>query len=364
MMCNDQNQNISNIVNRVLKMDKTEIFNRIIKQIRPVVDIDNPDFYNILKYIYKIHAFEQNEMTKKNKVYKKNIFITIAKQLLSKKQMYEKLSIYGYHNSRYKHVLAKTLHNLLYNTMVVEENHLKEVVKIQRFARCYLYRKIIQYNKKISENPNDPFTFDDVCEIPQSDLFSYEDERGHVYKFNAIELDYYITHFESWNPYTKEPFEEKTLRYLNLLIMYNNLKRKTQDDFHWTTPLQAYTDVSHVMERAGFYNNVNWFQTLGFNQIVNIIVLFKDISFEIDHDYFSNEISRDEYQYEFARELVRLFSNSQEEYLLCCNFFKSLSVYSDDFYYNAPEWLSSVQSHVSHYDTQFLTLIYYFTNIE
>jgi len=58
------------------------------------------------------------------------------------------------------------------------------------------------------------------------------------------------------------------------------------------------------------------------------------------------EIDNDEIYYLFAREIIKLFENSDSNFFLCCNFMKCLGVYSNDFYNSLPDWLSDIESPV------------------
>jgi|DEB0MinimDraft_4_1074332.scaffolds.fasta_scaffold10419_4 hypothetical protein len=337
-----------------LKMKQKDIITNIFNDLKYKFDLENPDFYYLLKYIYYINYKQINN---------KSIFMSIVSMLLSKRKLFELMSVYMNPRSKCKKILTRLFHKLLYNTMMFEYYHIDNVIKIQKYTRKMIYERITKHYEKPSENNADPFTFDNIDEMPKCQIFTYQDKTGHIYKFNAIELDYYISYFDNWNPYTKEPFEEKDLRHLSLFLKYNGLIRKTPQDIQWFTNLHALTAASQEMERAGFYNNVSWLQSLTFNDVINVIVLFKDISYEMDHDFFSNEIFYNEYQYEFSKEIVRLFSDSENNFFLCCNLIKALSVYSQDFYTNMPSWLSYYQNIVGDHNTEFLTLIYYF-NIE
>ena len=48
--------------------------------------------------------------------------------------------------------------------------------------------------------------------------------------------------------------------------------------------------------------------------------------------------------YKLTTHFGNLFENGNNEFLLCCNFIKSIALYSDDFYNNIPEWLSDIET--------------------
>ena len=139
---------------------------------------------------------------------------------------------------------------------------------------------------------------------------------------------------------------DKFIDYFKLQKEYNN---------HWKTLLQAFTDVSIAIEKIGFYTNTQWFITLTHKQIRNIIRLFHVISSRNNHNQIYNffmdlmiinneDTSNNQIYYYFAKEIIRLFENGNANFLLCCNFMKSIGVYSNDFYNSLPDWLSDIES--------------------
>jgi len=46
----------------------------------------------------------------------------------------------------------------------------------------------------------------------------------------------------------------------------------------------------------------------------------------------------------FANEIINLFKNGNEHFILCCNFVKALALVSNDFYDNLPDWISNINS--------------------
>ena len=136
-------------------------------------------------------------------------------------------------------------------------------------------------------------------------------------------------------------------------IEYNNLKIKNHEndiDINWDTNEQAYTDVVYYMEKIGFYNNILWFKELTYRNVIHIINLYQDLTNNINLEYkFFDEnilidITEENYVFKFAKEIIKLFKNGNDHFILCCNFIKSLSLVSDNFYNNLPEWLSTVNS--------------------
>jgi virulence-associated protein VapD len=214
--------------------------------------------------------------------------------------------------------------------------------------RCFI-NKIIKKHKYhpdiILNNDEDPFTLDNIKELDKNELFIYSDKETN-YFFIATELKYFIDTNGSWNPYTKQEITESTIRNLNYFIKYFKLNKKnTLNKYEWNSIHQAFTDVSQIIEKIGFYNDTKWLLKLTSKQIKNIIKTFKLVSrdYQDIQNYFIN-ITDNNIFYDFARETIKLFENGNDNFILCCNFIKSISLYSDDFYNNIPEWMVDIET--------------------
>ena len=77
----------------------------------------------------------------------------------------------------------------------------------------------------------------------------------------------------------------------------------------------------------------------------NIIKTFKLVSREYQGiENFYIDITDNNIFYDFARETIKLFENGNDNFVLCCNFIKSIALYSDDFYNNIPEWMVDIET--------------------
>jgi len=192
------------------------------------------------------------------------------------------------------------------------------------------------------------------------------DDRDHVYIFHAIEFDYFIRLNGAWNPYNKDVIPEYVITQLKLLMKYNNLSCRNQE-YNWTTALHAYTDVSQIMEKAGFYNDVKWFQKLTINSYKRVIRLFQDLCYELPDasSYFpiDFQLTEESFVFEFSKETIRLFENSENHYLLCCNFVKALAFNSNEFYDNLPTWLLNISSSILNLNVNNGIMLLYIDNI-
>lgn len=332
--CKDKNKNYCNLHINNDNIIYEIINNSIgIKQIKTVNDI-----YIIFKYIYDTPDIYIKEM-----IFKKILKTLFIKQWILRNKFY-------YLNQQNYDLLIQEIFKINLNTYLIEKNKEKSfVTNIQKFMKYICIRNHIYKSNVNYINETDPFTFDKLNEIPLKERFIFNEDNNY-YCFKANEFKYFIRTNGDWNPYTKKKFNTKLLINLNYFIDYFNLNKNPNNQ--WETIEQAFTDVSIIIEKAGFYTNMQWFIKLTQKQIKNIIRLFHIIN--INHlDYFNDlihiiyeEIDTNEIYYLFAREVIKLFENSDSNFFLCCNFMKCLGVYSNDFYNSLPDWLSDIESPV------------------
>jgi hypothetical protein len=229
---------------------------------------------------------------------------------------------------------------------------------IQRWFRNCLYMKIIKYKNIISQNEEDAFTFDKIEEIPSNLRFYFKDINNHCFCFNAIELEFFVSNINKWNPYTKNNISDKVLRYLDFFLYYNKLLKR--NNIQWESNIHAFVEVSQVLEKAGFYNDVKWFQKFSYDTCDNIVKVYQTLFREPGSKSFglSFSMTPETYVFDFCEEVLLLFSTYVQDYLSCCNFVKVLAFKSDDFYNNVPNWLLQIESPIIdfNYDTGFLIM--------
>ena len=155
-----------------------------------------------------------------------------------------------------------------------------------------------------------------------------------------MEFEYYLRKNKT-NPYTKNLIDKSIINRLLLFIEYNKLEIKTDnEENNWNTPEQTYTDVVYYMEKIGFYNNILWFNELTYQNIIHTISIYNDLTSNIDISvkFFTDDIlykienNKNDYKFIFAKEIINLFKNGNDHFILCCNFVKSLAIVSNNFY--------------------------------
>lgn len=317
--------------------------------------------YRIWQHINHNNTYHINDTDCKtfdntnNNKYK--IFFTILDYLFSKNRLINIIHCsfyYNYSKKVYesKKVIIRNLFQIFENTynISLKENVNEKITKIQKVFRGYLYRKLVQYNKYKSENDCDPFTFDNINEIPYYLKISYKDENEHIYTYNILEFQHFLKTNGMWNPYTRENISNDIWIKIRLLMHYHNLNT-IEKKCIWITESQAYTELSQYMEKAGFYNNVSWFQKISYNNCKNIIRIYRLLCKNIENsrNFFPLcfELHEDRYVFDFCEEAIKLFENADDHFLICCNFVKALAFNIEDFFNNIPNWMTNIESSIN-----------------
>jgi hypothetical protein len=297
-------------------------------------EIDKNQIYNIFKYIYD-----------NDKIYTKEFIFKGCLKTLFSNYYYlgEMMKIKNIDN------IIDKIYILNLTTYNIEKNNYKSYKIIHNYFITNIIKKY-KYNPQIQLNNNsDPFTLDNIEDLNKNELFIYNENNESNYFFIATELKYFIDTNGGWNPYTKQEFKPELIRNLNYFIEKNKInKKKSKNKYEWNTIQQAFTDVSQIIEKIGFYNDPRWLLKLTSKQIRNIIKTFKVVSREnADNDKYFININDNTIFYDFAREIIKIFENGNDNFILCCNFIKSIALYSDDFYNNIPEWMSDIEMPIS-----------------
>jgi hypothetical protein len=293
----------------------------------------NERIYDIIKYKKNVDIYDYYDIYK---VFTEEQFIELLKDLskLNLLIVFKKLIV-----SNTRATIIKNIIDIFKNTLNIENNSINTVLIIQRNFR----KKTYQYT-----NNEDPFTYIPLVEIPSKNIYRYK-ENNNTYGFDAVELLYFIEKnksegSESYNPYTRKIIHESVLKDLERHINNNNLIKKDINACNWETDQHAYTDLSLIIEMSGFYNSPQWFLKLDNRDVIAIIKLFKFLTVDRKFFTFNNKINGDSLVYYFCKEGIKLFKNYNNNYILCCNFIKAISLISIDFYNNMPEWISDIES--------------------
>lgn len=269
-------------------------------------------------------------------------------------------------------VKKKSKSDLIINIFMVLQNtvYISEFINLNVLKKIQIKIKEKIFNDYKIENvthDKDPFTLDLITEIPENLRFYFRDDK--IYCFNIKEFEYYLRN-NNRNPYTNNVIKNSVINKLNKKIKENNIELINNIEYIWDNITQAYTDVVYYMEKIGFYNNILWFIELTYIDIINIILNYNELSSRenIEIAFFEtilDDISDDNYHYEFVKEIINLFKNGNDHFILCCNFIKSLGKVSKKFEDNIPEWLNNTtHEYLNIINNNFLTILLnnYMTN--
>jgi hypothetical protein len=232
-------------------------------------DINTNEIYNIFKHIYNSDDIYTKEFIFKACL--KTLFSTPMSLL----NHFKDLSYLKNMND-----IIQNIYKLNMNTYMIEkdEENIKKIKKISNFFNYKNIKKHVYNPDIILNNTEDPFTMDNINDIDKDRLFIYS-ENNTNYFFIATELKYFIDTNGKWNPYTKQEIPDNIIKNLNIYIEYFKLNpHKKINRFEWSSTHQAFTDVSQIIEKIGFYNDTRWFLKLTSIQIKNVIKTFKVVS--------------------------------------------------------------------------------------
>jgi hypothetical protein len=309
------------------------------------------DIYDVVKYKKNLESHDYYLIFKK---IQEEDFINILLNL-SKNKIIKIFDKYGFDKIKKKSILIKNIIGLFKNTLNIENNSMINVIFIQKKFRI---KQIIRFT-----NNEDPFTYTLLDELSYDSIFSYK-ENNNIYGFDAVELLYFIEKnnkegIESYNPYTRKPLDDNLAENLNIFIAKNKLIKKDVNKCIWISDLHAYTDLSYIIEKAGFYNSPEWFLKLKNRELICIIKLYIFLTNNKTFFTFKNK-GTDSLVFYFCKESIKLFNNYNDNYTLCCCFIKALSIISNDFYINLPEWIIDIEtSNRSIFDINNFLLFYY-----
>lgn len=335
-----------------------EVLDKCLPHVR--YSFDSNDIYNLFVYIQTNDTYEiddldlngYNKILNNNESVKKELFKLIMDYLFSKSKLKKIIhSSYYMKNNRhvYKSTIINNLYNIYINTFNISQGNIHSICKIQRCFRRYFYNELTKYNYSSSDNETDPFTYDDINEIPFKEKFGFKDSYNRIYVFRAKEFNHFLNTNGLWNPYTRDILPYYIQNRVKLLMIYHGLDENSNKP-KWETAIHAYTEVSQLLEKVGFYNNVTWFNDLSFVKCCKIIRIYRDLCKELpeSRSFFpaSFELTKEGYVFEFCREVINMFENSDNHYIVCCNFMKSLALNIEQFYNNLPSWLLDVESNL------------------
>lgn len=171
------------------------------------------------------------------------------------------------------------------------------IVKIQCLIRKYFCKLSISlrgpalFNRELSTNDSDFYTFDKIKNIPFYNFISWREEK------NIFSFDIYSLHELLWqnyknkskkntlNPYNRSKISEEISKNLMQIIRLNKIhgspfivnKISNENEISITSVNNKIMDICLRIDSLGNYTDVNWFKCLGRRQIIKFINVLYDI---------------------------------------------------------------------------------------
>ena len=142
------------------------------------------------------------------------------------------------------------------------------------------------FNKNISNNSFDFFSYQDIKSIPLDYLISYKDDDKFVYTFDIRSLDKLFSSQSYENPFNRQPLPKRILNLVKVRIPKVNIiqtsknkrrkKNETIEEINSNIKIRA-IDLFQKMDKLDQYTNVSWFCDLNLKQLKNFYRFLEDI---------------------------------------------------------------------------------------
>ena len=169
------------------------------------------------------------------------------------------------------------------------------VIKIQSKIRNYICKLSISlrgpslFNRELSTNQNDFYTFDNIQDISFYNFISWREEKN-IFSFDIYSLYELIKNSKKdktkpFNPYNRFLISDDIVNNLARIIKINKIhgekfkinKINEDNEITITTFNNKIMDVCLRIDALGNYTDVNWFKSLNRRQIIKFINVIHDI---------------------------------------------------------------------------------------
>lgn len=209
-------------------------------------------------------------------------------------QLKKKIGIYS------SQIIKKKIRDFLNSNMPLSPRRLlninyentPKIIKIQSLIRRNSVLFKLNYfgpfffNKNISNNSFDFFSYQDVKSIPLEFLISYKDDDKFIYTFDIRSLDKLFSSQSYENPFNRQPFPKRILNLVRERILKVNdsqpsiskrrKKNETVEEITSNIKTRA-IDLFQKMDKLDQYTNVSWFCDLNLKQLKNFYRFLEDI---------------------------------------------------------------------------------------
>jgi hypothetical protein len=162
----------------------------------------------------------------------------------------------------------------------------KHALKIQSAFRRFLsnkYRSLVRFRETV--NDADFLTMEKLTDIPKTQFFSFKDNDGFIYGFDALSF-YQLTIVNKMrdNPYNRDEIQQETINDFKQLIRISKclklpLNTVIQEDE--ITPIQAQelkiVELFQTINSLGNYANYEWFMALDTQRLLRLFKELNDI---------------------------------------------------------------------------------------
>jgi len=169
------------------------------------------------------------------------------------------------------------------------------IIKIQSKIRSYICKLSISlrgpslYDRSLSTNQNDFYTFDSINNISFYNFISWREEKN-IFAFDIYSLYELVNNskkdkVKASNPYNRSLISEKNINNLYRIIKLNKIhgekfkiNKINEDNQNTITAFNnKIMDICLRIDALGNYTDVNWFKTLTRRQIIKFINVIHDI---------------------------------------------------------------------------------------
>ena len=198
------------------------------------------------------------------------------------------LSSYPEHKKTLKKEVLYSILLEKFNKLKHFNDHIKSIKYIQlNFKKKYdklneLIRGEGFINKKLCNNNEDFFTYEDNVNIEDIYFISYKDNNNLIWCFDIRSLNK-LFEYDDKNPYTREVFPNSfidkakkithLLKVKNLQLNYNSEIIKERKN----NIKQLTVDLFSEIEISGYDCNINWFLDLNLHRLKNLYKILEDI---------------------------------------------------------------------------------------
>lgn len=175
-----------------------------------------------------------------------------------------------------------------YDNLIPYNNNLDKIILIQKSFRNYVTKKntklrgIGYIDKKLCNNLEDFFSFEELKDIEDKYFFSFADKDKFVYGFDIRSFKK-LVEMKMKNPYNRNPLPKKAIENMKTLYKINNIENEKEDDSLITKKqklnhrvIKLFQEIDDLGAAAGG-TNIAWFMDLNIIEIKKFYKSLEDI---------------------------------------------------------------------------------------